>query len=149
MSCAAFEQMRSEVGAMRVELSRLAAAVDRLAAAQAGRALSTRDALTAAQLWPAVAEHFAGRAFLARELLDFAAVPLATRDALRDALAQAVGEINDAGAARRFGKFLHRLAGVECGGWTVERLGGADRLGVLWCLRLSEPTKAADNRASA
>jgi hypothetical protein len=143
-------EILAELRALRADLARVASTVERLAAAHAGRSLSQRDALAASLLWPLIGEHFAGRAFVARELIDFAAVPLSTRAALRAALLDAIGGALDKGAARRFGKFARRMAGAEVGGgWRLDRLDGADRLGVLWALRVCEPSKVADNRACA
>jgi hypothetical protein len=132
------------------ELTQLRLAVERLAAAQAGRVVSTSDAIAATALWPAIAEHFAaGRVFQSREVIDFASAPLSTRQGLRTALLAAIGGGLDAGAAKRFGKFARRLDGVEVSGWRIERLEGCDRGGALWLLRLCEPIKPDQTRTAA
>jgi len=139
------------LSAMAADIALLRIAVERLVAAHAGRPLTTADAAAAARLWPAIAEHFPDdRVFLAGELVRFASAPLSTRCELRAALLASIGGTLDAGAPRRLGKFLRRLADVQVGAWRIERLAGCDRAGALWMLRrVSEPTKPDDSRAHA
>jgi hypothetical protein len=106
-------------------LRQIAADVQALRAAFERRpdAVPTPD--VAAPLVQAIAATCGDLAFSAAELVRHAALPeFAT---LRAALIAAVGELN----ARRIGKWLRKVEGVDLGGLRVIRL-ALDRDGVVW-----------------
>jgi hypothetical protein len=85
-------------------------------------------------LLAAIAEEAAETVWSARELVDHARVS----EPLRSALLAACGALN----ARKTGKLLARLEGVDLAGLLVERI-GADGSGIVWTVRkLKKPVLA-------